>query len=376
MKQTAVSLLIHLYTWLLRLYPSGFRDEFEDEMRAVFNDGLADVKMDSWSNPMILFAHELRDLPGSLWREHLDTRRKFQMNQNLTWRPPTTKELLVAMTIFVLPAIRVISARLFQHQSSINLIMTTLTLAILAFILIVCILGSVQGFPRWSVPFVGIVVTTFVMLELSWRIWETFYPMVYQILGGKPSTLPTRIIYQALGHGFSWLTVFVGCVLLVLLLMAWPRTRHLAQRIRLDWTLFSFLLYGGVIFALELVFEEYRYDELWRIACYASLALGAWIYLKSKTSRKRILALLVGVTLTFWIAAVGKWIIIPQQSWGAWYGNHGWAYRRFELGGTIAQWAWVVFFMLMPALLTLMGHPPKIVSVPEEGLVEERSNSP
>jgi hypothetical protein len=34
MKQTAVSLLIHLYAWPLRLYPSGFRDEFGDEMTA------------------------------------------------------------------------------------------------------------------------------------------------------------------------------------------------------------------------------------------------------------------------------------------------------------------------------------------------------
>ena len=42
MKQTTVSILIHLYAWLLRLYPSGFRDEFGDEMTAVFNDVLAD----------------------------------------------------------------------------------------------------------------------------------------------------------------------------------------------------------------------------------------------------------------------------------------------------------------------------------------------
>ncbi|MCP4420028.1 MAG: hypothetical protein GY805_25755, partial [Chloroflexi bacterium] len=35
MKKTAVSLLIHLYSWLLRLYPAGFRAEFGEEMTAV-----------------------------------------------------------------------------------------------------------------------------------------------------------------------------------------------------------------------------------------------------------------------------------------------------------------------------------------------------
>jgi len=293
------------------------------------------------------------------------------MNQNLSGRPLTSKELIVAMSIFVLPVFLAISALLFQGQSSINLIMTTLFLALIAFTLIVLILGFVKGFPRWSVPFLGIVVTVFGILELSQRIWENIYPAVYRMLGGRPSTLPTRIAYQALRGGFSWFTVFVACVLLVLLLAAWPRTRRLAQSIRRDWTLFSFLLYGGVIFSLQLVFEEYRYAELWKIACWTCLALGAWIYLKSETSRKRIMALLVGVTLAYWIAAVGKWIVLPLQSWGAWYGYDHWTYLRFQFGSTITGWVWVVFFMLLPALLTLILRPQEIVPIHEEEPVEE-----
>ncbi len=371
MKQTIATFIIHSYTLLLRLYPRRFRNEFADEMIAVFNDALADVKMDSRSNPMILFARELRDLPGAVWREHLRAGKGIQMNQNLAWKPLTTKELIVAMAIFLLPAFPTLSVLLFQHQSSINFIMTTLALVSMAFVLIVLVIGSVKGFPRWSVPVLGVVVTAFVMLGPSWRIWENIYPAVYRILGGRPSTLPTRITYQALMAGYSWFAVFVACALLVLLLAAWPRTRRLAQSIRQDWTLFSFLLYGGVIFALELVFEEYRYDELWKIVCWVSLALGAWIYLKSSSPRKRILVLLVGVTLTYWIAAVGKWIILPLQSWGAWYGYDHWTYRRFEFGSTIAHWGWVVFFMLIPTVLTLILRPQEIVPVHEEELVEE-----
>lgn len=250
--------------------------------------------------------------------------------------------------------------------------MPVLALALMAFILIVLILGGVRGFPPWSVPLLGIVVAPLVTLGASWCIWDRIYPVAYRVLGGKPSTLPTRIAYQTLRMGFFWSSVFVACVLLVLLLATWSRTRRLAQRICQDWTLFSFLLYGGVVFALELVFEEYRYDGLWKVACWGCLALGAWIYLRNADQRKRILALLLGVTLTYWIAAIGKWIILPQQSWGAFYGYDHWAYRLFEFGSTIAQWGWMVFFMLIPALLGLMPRAQEIVPISREGLIEER----
>ncbi len=364
-----VHLTARVYRVLLAFYPSGFRAEFGEEMQDVLADTLAGAKTCSWSHLIILFARELRDLPGSVWREHLRARKRIPMNQDQAWRPLTTKALIVAMAVFVLPAFLAISALLFQHQSSINVILTTLALALMAFILIVLIVGSVTGFPRWSVPFLGIVVTAIVMLELSWRVWENIYPAVYRILGGKPSTLPTRITYQALRGGFSWFAVFVACVFLVLLLAAWPRTRRLARTIRQDWTLFSFMLYSGTVLALELVFEEYRYADLWKIACWACLALGARMYLKSDSPRERILALLVGVTLAHWIAAIGKGIILPRQSWGAWYGYDHWTYRRFDFGSTIAQWGWVVFFMLIPALLTQIPRPATTDSSPEEDLI-------
>jgi hypothetical protein len=375
MKQMAVSLLIHLYTWLLRLYPSGFRDEFEDEMRSVFNDVLADVKIDSWSNTMILFAHELRDLPGSLWRAHLDTRRKFQMNQNLTWRPPTTKELFAGFMLFVMPVLPSLLKLVFGYQPLINQISSKITVALLTIILIVLVLGIIHGFPRWAVPYLGVAITSIVILEPSWRIWGLFYSDVQRAIGYYTKTLQVRVLYQTLMWGFFWFLVFVAITLLILLLMAWPRTRHLVKNIRQDWTLFSFTLYGGVVFTLELVFEEYAYDELWKVACRVCLALGAWIYFKNADHRKRILALLVGVTLTYWIAAIGKWYLVPLQAWGAWFGYDYETYRRFEFWRTLAEWGWVILFMLIPALLSLIPHPQEIVSLPDAGLVEERSNA-
>jgi hypothetical protein len=128
------------------------------------------------------------------------------------------------------------------------------------------------------------------------------------------------------------------------------------------------MIFGSVVFQLELVFEEYAYDEPWKIACRVCLALGALIYFKNADHRKRILALLVGITLTYWIAAIGKWVVLPLQSWGAWYGNDHWTYRRFELGSTLAQWGWVMLFMLVPSLMNLIPWSKKIDSIHEETL--------
>ena len=67
---TAVSLLIHLYSWLLRLYPSNFHDEFGEEMTAVFTQTIMEaVERSRWAVTAVCL-HEIRDLPLNLAREH------------------------------------------------------------------------------------------------------------------------------------------------------------------------------------------------------------------------------------------------------------------------------------------------------------------
>lgn len=363
-----VRLITRVYRVLLAFYPSGFRAEFGDEMHVVFADTLADAKTVGWFRTVNLFARELRDLPGSVWREHLRARKGFQMNQNLTWRPPTTKELLAGLMLFVFPMLPSLLKLVFGYQPLMNQIGSGITIALLVVILVVLVLGLKRGFPRWTVPYLGVAVTSIVILEPSWRIWDLFYSDVERAIGYYTKTLQVRVLYQALMWGFFWFLAFVSAILLILLLMAWPRTRQLAQRIRLDWTLFSFMLFGGVVFQLELVFEEYAYDELWKIACRVCLALGAWVYLKNADRRKRILALLAGATLNYWIAAVGKWYLVPLQGWGAFHGYQYETYRRFEFWRTLAEWGWVMLFMLIPSGLTLIPRPQESDPAPGENL--------
>ena len=289
------------------------------------------------------------------------------MNQNSSaWQPPTTKEITVTLALFAIPAIAFAVTPAIARTTG-GRLPEWLGYLLLAIIPVALVLGIIKGFPRWTVPYVGIVVTVIVMLELSYPLWGFFATDVRRIFKYS-KTLQARVLYSALMSGFIWFMVFIAAVILILLLMAWPRTRQLARRIRADWTLLSFLLYGGVVFTIVLVFENYRYDEPWMIACWTCLAAGAWVYLKSSDPRKRSLALLTGVTLAYWIAAIGKWYLVPLQTWGAFHGYQYEIYRWFEFWRTLAEWGWVMLFMTIPALLTLIPRPQESDLAPEENL--------
>ncbi len=368
-----------LYTRSLNLYPAKFRANFSEEMQSVF----AEVAHEAENNPgklLAIFGCEIRDWPGAVWREHLYAKKGLKMNQNhSTWQPPTIKEILATLALFaiaamifaIFPAIAFVSGGSFPEW-----LKYTLIFGFLAVIPIAAIFGIGKGFPRWSIPYLGVILTIIVFTGPSVWLWELIYSPVLKILGGRPTTLLPRVIYQALMSGFSWFLALTAAILLILLLMVWPRTRQFACRIRADWTLLSFLLYGGVVFAILLAFDEYHYIGSWLVAGWACMAVGAWVYLKSGTPRKRILALLAGVTLAYWIAAVGKWVLVPLQTWGAFHGYDYETYRWFEFWRTLAEWGWVMFFMSIPALLMLIPRAEESDSVPDENLAPHEHPDP
>ena len=105
-------------------------------------------------------------------REHLYAKKGNAMNpNNLTWRPPTTKELFSGLTLFVIPMLPPLLKLLFGYQTLINQISNIITVNLLIIILVVLVLGLKHGFPRWTVPYLGIAVTGIVILEPSWRIF-------------------------------------------------------------------------------------------------------------------------------------------------------------------------------------------------------------
>lgn len=76
-----VRLITKLYRVLLAFYPARFRAEFGDEMQAVFEAAMLEAEKTDGPRMLALFAREIRDWPGAVWREH--------------WSALTEKELSV-----------------------------------------------------------------------------------------------------------------------------------------------------------------------------------------------------------------------------------------------------------------------------------------
>jgi hypothetical protein len=291
------------------------------------------------------------------------------LNRNhLDWRPLNSKELLAGLVLFVLPIFPSIFRLIFGYNILSGKIALTFTYIILITVLVILIIGIRSGFPRWTIPYLGVGVITLVMLQAVYPIWGLFADNLKMMINYSTRTLAARIQYSVLLGSFFWLVPFVILILSILLLRIWPRTRVLAQRIRRDWTLMSFMVYSALVFDLELIFEEYGHDEAWKIASRICLFLGAWIYFKLDDQHKRILVLIVGATLFFGIAAVGQWVVLPLQSWGDFYGYDHWTYRRVMLSGTLSGWVSALFYMLIPALINLIPRPRKAEPLPEEKL--------
>jgi len=366
-----MNILTKIFRWLysqsLLLYPSTFRMEFRDEMEFIFNTEILSTARNSRESFIRFLWRELKEWPGAVFREHLRARKGKTMNPNhLAWRPLNTKELLAGLVLFVLPIFPSIFRLILGYNTLSGKISLALTYVILITGLVIFITGIRSGFPRWTIPYLGVGVISLVMLQVVYPIWGLFADNVRMMINYSTRTLAARIQYSVLLGSFFWLVPFVILILTILLLRIWPRTRMLAQRIRRDWTLMSFMIYSALVFNLELIFEEYGHDEAWKIASRICLFLGAWIYFRTADQRKRIWTLIVGATLFFGIAAVGQWVVLPLQSWGDFYGYDHWTYRRVMLSGTLISWVSVLSFMLIPALINLIPQPRKADQISEE----------
>ena len=133
--------------------------------------------------------------------------------------------------------------------------------------------------------------------------------------------------------------ILLSALILVNLLRLLPYTRGVWQRIRADWTQLSFMLYGGLVFGILLAFDEYRHEELWKFIAWICLALGAWLYLRAKGQKQRILALIGGATGAMWIVALAKWMLIPLQKWPTGYPvSPSETTRWVETGSAMVGW--------------------------------------
>jgi hypothetical protein len=344
-----------LYGLLLHLYPRRFRDEFSWEMQAVFERALADASGARLWAVFVVTWRELRDWPRAVIIAHLRERRRTMEPGSISARPVPWWAMLAALSVFVLP---VLAASFTIVSRSVEQV---LFLGLLAFALLAFAVDTVKTrrAPRWSLPYAGLLLVV---------------PVSFLVRGSGPLTrLHGRVVragdelsrytWQAIRGGELWLSLLGILGLVVLLCATLPPLRLAWRAIRREWTGLSFLLYGTVVFVYFVDLNEYQYEGPYVVAGMLSLALGAWTYLRGKTTRRRMLALLSGMTLAMWIMAIGKWVIVPRQDWPLWFGWHPPESERwFESLGEVIAWVWMMVALLAPALLALLPRPQEPVS--------------
>ncbi|HUT20483.1 MAG TPA: hypothetical protein VM366_15105 [Anaerolineae bacterium] len=336
-----------LYRLLLHLYPRRFRDEFAWEMQAVFEHALADAsEARLWAVCAVTW-RELRDSPRAVIVAHLRERRRVMEPGSIPARPVPWWAMLAVVSLFALPVLAA-SFTIVSRPIEQCLFLGLLAFALLAFARDAI---KIKRAPRWSLPYAGLLL----VVPVSSLLYGSS-PMVrlhgHVVRAGDELS---RYAWQAIRGGALWLSLLAILGLVVLLCAMLPSLRPAWRAIHRDWTGLSFLLYGTVVFVYFVDLNEYQYEGPYVVAGMLSLVLGAWAYLRGKTTRRRILALLSGMTLAMWIVAIGKWVIVPRQDWPVWFDWHPPESERwFESLGEVIAWVWMMVALAAPALLALL----------------------
>lgn len=357
-------LALIFYRLLLACYPKEFRGEFEDEMLMVFAMAMEEDQPSGKARIGGLIWRELRDWPRAVVQEHLRERmNKMGSQVDLEGTKPLSGiDWLAASVIFILPLIGSVFQRIAIGYGLPNWAGIILLFILLGSMVFAFVLAVTRGFPRWSLSYFGFFLTILVFYTIGLGLWGLLvYPPWMLIFGPRDSwSLPVNLLYNGLMVAFTWFLVLLFAIILINLLRHWPRIQALWGHIREDWTHLSFLVYGGLVFYIWLIFDEYQNEDSWIFAAFVCLVIGTWFYLRARGQKTRILALVGGVTAALWIVTIGKWILVPMQNWPVNLESE----RIFETLRTIGSWIVTIAALLAPALLKLL--PSKSTSQIQE----------
>ncbi|HEX6303310.1 MAG TPA: hypothetical protein VFZ76_03910 [Anaerolineales bacterium] len=277
-------------------------------------------------------------------------------------KPLPRSEWLAAMAIFILPLLIPIIGYLASTGTSIPRWLDAIILILFWGVLIAAlVLAIFKGLPRWSLSYLGFYLMLGILLARYDRIWAGWiYPEFIQAFGPRSLwPLAVRVGYGAVFALIILFSILLSALILVNLLRLLPDYSDLWQRMRGDWTQLSFVVYGGLVPGILFTFDEYHYDQIWLFMAWTCLALGAWLYLRARKRKQRILALMGGATGAMWIVALAKWVLIPLQHWPDGYPvAPSPATRWLETGSALVGWGLILTMLLAPALLKLLPTSP------------------
>jgi len=287
--------ILRLFAWLLRLYPRPFRDEFGEEMTAVFLEVFSDVQQRRRLSLLIWCGREFTGLITAIMREQwLNLRQENAiMNQIIFVNPShdaddaeaeTPLAIIAGIFPFILFGLMFTLKGLDYHRPLFWMRHSMYGYLIVHALLLIGLgIGWAKDFPRWSYAYLGVSVMT--------SIW----------LAGVAT-----VGLQLFGYTFGreawgwrgWVPLLALMAVMLLITRSLQPLAGLFQGIRRDWTRLSFALYA----ALTWLFLGVAYDnKTWYIqTLYLPLNLflltlvitgGAFFYMRGRRQWRRTLAL-------------------------------------------------------------------------------------
>lgn len=340
-----------LYALLLRLFPRSYREEYGDELQAVFNLSLDDAMNSGLMDAVRVVLRELFSLPAAILYEHLRERRNSRMIGNfdskLNFAPGSRSELFA----FFIPFI--VTMGLFTFGSLLPpMVGSIIRLSMLGVMFVLFVVGLTKGLPRWFLPYLGFVLAivnifaTDGLIDPKWRGFSFPFHV-------------SRFVRDFIQGGVFWVGIIILLFLFIVLVTLIPKFRPFYKRLRNDWTLLAFILYGTAPFAILLTFDDYQDAGLYLFMSFLILAIGGWLYLLSNVSWKKFMFLFTGLTLSMGVATVGAAVLIESSLYGP--------YSTWQnaMEDPIRTWMYLAIFLLLPLAINLLprGNKTEVTGV-------------
>jgi hypothetical protein len=189
-------------------------------------------------------------------------------------------------------------------------LLSAVGLPFLILLVVVWWTGLRRGFPLWSLPALGMLFFIFsAMLQFA---AQAMVLITYTLPAFGRFGWPDGLVQKL------WLMILVQMVFLEFMVAAIVGLLRIApallRRVRQEWTLLSFFLYGLAILP-ALGNDEFRGLEGYQIAGLLVLAIGAGLYLTVPSRWLRLLALLCPAILSPALISLGLYQTFPAQSW-------------------------------------------------------------
>ena len=308
--------ITRIYDGLLNLYPGRFRAEFGEEMQTVFSEAAKEAAAAGKKRLAIIFVRELLDFPLGLIREHwleLVHRKDTAMSTGIEhMENPKTQEVpfkkerssrweaLVGVLPFL--AFGLINM-LGEISPSVPSVYSYLVFYLL--LLTGLVISGLKDFPQWSFSYIG------------WSLLFVWVLNMVRIVGltvfGMTLTITEAIIWR--------IGVLLLLVIAIGIPLLWRRSlrplEKLVHGIWHDWPRLSLGMYAFLAW-LSLIYDENHHPYLLAFILASTLitSAGAWIFLRSDTTKRQALALVAGIA----IAQILNSISYATWDWQAYYG--------------------------------------------------------